>query len=184
MSCLGGLSDDSGTIEFFEVFVMKVVVGIEDKVFGDAIIEFIGSQKWGPETEFRIVHVIDTVAGYEMIGELAYPEAVTLAERAKEAVQELLMEMDLRLLKLVPGARTQQKIVYGSPKEGLLNEVTSWPADLLIVGSHGRTGITKFLMGSVSMAVLSQAPCSVLIVKLSAEKRKAALAQLEATATT
>lgn len=163
---------------------MKVVVGIEDKVFGDAIIEFIGSQKWGPDTEFRIVHVIDTLASCEMIGELACPEAVTLMEREKEAVQELLMEMDLRLLKLIPGAKTEQRIVYGSPKEGLLNEITSWPADLLIVGSHGRTGITRFLMGSVSMALLSHSPCSVLIVKLTAEKRKAAEAQLAAAATT
>lgn len=161
---------------------MKVVVGIEDKVFGEAIINFIGTQKWAPETEFRLVHVIDTLASCEMIGELACPEAVSLMEAEKEAVKELLMEADLKLMKMVPDARTEQKIVYGSPKEGLLDEIEKWHADLLIVGSHGRTGITRFLMGSVSMALLSHAPCSVLIVKLPAEQRKIAEAQLAASA--
>jgi len=74
--------------------------------------------------------------------------------------------MELKLLKVVPNVATEQKLIYGRPKEKLLEVIEDTKADLLIVGSHGRTGFTRFLLGSVSMAVLSQAPCSVLIVKL------------------
>ncbi|MEO5357333.1 MAG: universal stress protein [Nitrospirae bacterium YQR-1] len=38
-------------------------------------------------------------------------------------------------------------------------------ADLVIIGSHGRTGIEKLLMGSVAERVVALAPCSVLVVK-------------------
>jgi nucleotide-binding universal stress UspA family protein len=162
---------------------MKVVVGIEDKVFGEAIVKFIGSQKWVSGTEFRLVHVIETLATCEMIGELASPEAISVLEMERAAVDELLMDLDLKLLKAVPDAQSEQKIVYGSAKERLLDEIESMKADLLIVGSHGRTGITRFLMGSVSMALLSHAPCSVLIVKLPAAVLKAAEAELVASAT-
>jgi nucleotide-binding universal stress UspA family protein len=147
---------------------MKVLVAIEDKVFGDAIIKYIGTQTWALGTEFRLVHVIDTnsIMDCEMLGELACPEAIAFIDVEKAAVKDLLMDMDLRLLKVVPNATTEQRIECGSPKERLIEQVETWHADLLIVGSHGRTGITRFLMGSVSMALASYAPCCVLIVKL------------------
>lgn len=159
---------------------MKVVVGIEDQIFGNAIVEFIGTQKWAPGTEFRLLYVVDTVGTGEVVGELCCPTAVSLIEEQKKFGQELLMELDLKLLHGVPDAQTEQKVAYGRPKEKLLDEVEEWKADLLIVGSHGRTGFSRFLLGSVSMALLSAAPCSVLIVKIPPEKRKAAEAQLQA----
>jgi len=39
------------------------------------------------------------------------------------------------------------------------------PADLIVVGSHGRTGVARLLLGSVARSVLHHAPCSVLIVR-------------------
>ena len=41
----------------------------------------------------------------------------------------------------------------------------NWPADLIIVGRRGRTGISEFLLGSVSNYALHHAPCSMLIVQ-------------------
>jgi len=40
-----------------------------------------------------------------------------------------------------------------------------WKADNIVMGSHGRKGLSKFLMGSVSSAVMQHAPCSVMLVK-------------------
>ncbi|WP_414530800.1 universal stress protein [Nodularia chucula] len=41
----------------------------------------------------------------------------------------------------------------------------NWPADLILVGRRGRTGLSEFLLGSVSNYVLHHAPCSMLIVQ-------------------
>jgi nucleotide-binding universal stress UspA family protein len=150
---------------------MKVIVAIEDELFGNAIIDFIGTQRWASGTEFELVHVIDYPPTSETIGELCCMEAQRMFDEEQAAMRKLLMDLDLRLIKLVPDVQSEQKILFGFPKDKLLHEVEDTKADLLIVGSHGRRGFSRFLLGSVSMAMLSHAPCSVLIVKIPAEKR-------------
>ena len=51
------------------------------------------------------------------------------------------------------------------PKEAILDEASRWNADLIVVGSHGRGGIDRFLLGSVSEAVALHATCSVEIIR-------------------
>ena len=55
--------------------------------------------------------------------------------------------------------------VEGSPKRVILDEAERWDAELIVVGSHGRRGLQRFLLGSVSQAVALHAPCSVEIVR-------------------
>ncbi len=47
----------------------------------------------------------------------------------------------------------------------LLDEAARRRVDLIVVGSHGRTGLTKLMMGSVASHIVTHAPCSVLVVK-------------------
>jgi nucleotide-binding universal stress UspA family protein len=46
-----------------------------------------------------------------------------------------------------------------------LSEAAEWEADLIVVGSHGRRGVNRFLLGSVSEAVALHANCSVEIIR-------------------
>ena len=50
-------------------------------------------------------------------------------------------------------------------QELILNEASAWGADLIVVGSHGRQGASRFLLGSVSEPVAFHANCSVEIVR-------------------
>ena len=61
-----------------------------------------------------------------------------------------------------PGT-VEVKIVEGDADEGLVREAAG--ADLLVVGSRGRSGIASVLLGSVSRHVVSHAPCPVVVVK-------------------
>jgi nucleotide-binding universal stress UspA family protein len=56
-------------------------------------------------------------------------------------------------------------MVQGRPAEAILRAAEVLKADLLILGSHGRTGLTRLFMGSVAERVVGQAACPVLIVK-------------------
>jgi nucleotide-binding universal stress UspA family protein len=56
-------------------------------------------------------------------------------------------------------------VAIGEPAPALLKAAEQCQADLIVVGSHGRTGIGRLLLGSVSENVLRHAPCSVLVVK-------------------
>jgi nucleotide-binding universal stress UspA family protein len=53
----------------------------------------------------------------------------------------------------------------GDPRSTLVEEARRAGTDLMVVGSHGRSGISKLLLGSVASYVASHAGCSVLIVK-------------------
>jgi nucleotide-binding universal stress UspA family protein len=60
----------------------------------------------------------------------------------------------------------QQLAVEGNPAEEILKFAEEVRADLIAMGSHGKTGALRFLMGSVSRKVLDHAKCPVLIVRL------------------
>ena len=54
----------------------------------------------------------------------------------------------------------------GDPRDVLVDTARNLHADLLVVGSHGRTGLAKLVLGSVAAHVVTHAPCSVLVVKM------------------
>jgi nucleotide-binding universal stress UspA family protein len=56
-------------------------------------------------------------------------------------------------------------LLRGTPSEAILQTAQSRGTDLLVLGSHGRTGLKLLLMGSVTEQVIGQARCPVLIVK-------------------
>lgn len=59
----------------------------------------------------------------------------------------------------------------GSPGRVICDMAQIWDADLIVMGSRGRSGLTELLLGSVSNYVLHHAPCSVHIVHLSASTK-------------
>src|SRR5262249_55450496 len=63
------------------------------------------------------------------------------------------------------GFSTECRVSVGDPREALMQLAAEERVDLIVVGSHGRTGLTKLLLGSVSSHVVTHAPCSVLVVK-------------------
>jgi nucleotide-binding universal stress UspA family protein len=64
----------------------------------------------------------------------------------------------------------RQYMVEGNPAEEILKYAGELGADLIAMGSHGRTGLRRLLMGSVSREVLDHAPCPVLIVRMANQR--------------
>jgi nucleotide-binding universal stress UspA family protein len=67
-----------------------------------------------------------------------------------------------------PGADAECLIADGPPAKAILEAARALPAELIVVGTHGSTALTRLALGSVAEAVLSDAPCSVLVVRLAA----------------
>jgi len=61
--------------------------------------------------------------------------------------------------------RVEARMLHGRPKTAILDEARDWGADLIVVGSHGMSGIERFLLGSVSLAVAAHSQCSVEIIR-------------------
>jgi nucleotide-binding universal stress UspA family protein len=65
------------------------------------------------------------------------------------------------------GLDTVALLTQGATVETILAEAKKLAADLIIVGSHGRSAIEKFFAGSVSQGILKDAPCPVLLIPAS-----------------
>jgi nucleotide-binding universal stress UspA family protein len=89
-----------------------------------------------------------------------------LEQQGMEAAKRL-NEIADDLARRVPGLHVTPRLLEGLPKEAIIDEAEQWGADLIIVGSNGYGAIKRFLLGSVSLAVVLNAPCSVEIVRQS-----------------
>lgn len=91
--------------------------------------------------------------------------AVSVAQRdaelpeAKNILEKLRQEADRE------GIPLDTLMLRGIPGESLIRAAQTWGADLFILGSHGRTGLTRLFMGSVAEHITGKAQCPVLIVK-------------------
>jgi len=63
------------------------------------------------------------------------------------------------------GVRAAGLVVAGNPYEAIVRAARSKRADVLVLGTHGRTGLPRFFLGSVAARVLATAPCPVLTVR-------------------
>lgn len=66
---------------------------------------------------------------------------------------------------LPSGVTVQYAAVQGSPAEAIVGQARLFAADLLVVGTHGRKGLDRLILGSVAETVVRNAHCSVLTVK-------------------
>jgi nucleotide-binding universal stress UspA family protein len=62
------------------------------------------------------------------------------------------------------GIKTEFTQIPGNPGQTIKKIAQNWDADLIVMGSRGRTGLSELVLGSVSNYVMHHAPCSVLIV--------------------
>jgi nucleotide-binding universal stress UspA family protein len=81
----------------------------------------------------------------------------------RHAAAGVLREAEADALAAAPGIELEQKLIEGDAAEALVAESQS--ADLVVVGSHGRSGLRAALLGSVSRHVVDHASCPVVVVK-------------------
>ena len=86
-----------------------------------------------------------------------------IAAAARSQARKELDRLGARARKA--GARVKSLLVEGVPHEQITRAARSKRADLIVIGTHGRTGLAKFFLGSVAGRVVSIARCPVLTVR-------------------
>ena len=86
---------------------------------------------------------------------------------ARKEVEKLVARLAKR------GVKCRALIEHGSPQERIVETAKRIGADLILMSTHGRTGLSHLMLGSVSERVVRTAPCSVLIVRSAARQRGA-----------
>jgi len=108
------------------------------------------------EAELFVVHVVTPPV-------VIYGEGVLPVE--PEVYQEELREKLNRLHAEEPGVRVVHRLVEGQPVDEILHLAREIGCDLIVMGTHGRTGLGRMLMGSVAEKVVRMAPCPVVTVR-------------------
>jgi universal stress protein A len=86
-------------------------------------------------------------------------EAETTTEQAREALEQIVPDDS--------NVRFEHRLLVGVPSLEIARLAEEEQADLIVMGTHGRTGLTRLLMGSVAEALVRRAPCPVLSLRQS-----------------
>lgn len=118
------------------------------------------SQRMGGELVFAHAVELNPLAVYG--GDPLAIMNVPALEEINEAARHRLDEAARQL-----GIRAKSMVCQGPPAAALVELANTLEAELLVIGTHGRTGLTRFLIGSVAERVIQRASCSVLVVRMS-----------------
>jgi nucleotide-binding universal stress UspA family protein len=141
---------------------MRILVAVDESKSSQKAVEKIAQQFRRENAEVRIVHVLEPVspaAPPQMAAGYA-PELEALAKPARELLARAAKSLT------DAGFKTETVLREGDIRETILDIAQEWKADLIVIGSRGRSGIQRFLLGSVTESVARHAPCSVEIVRV------------------
>lgn len=110
--------------------------------------------------ELALVHVMQPPIPIAMIEGAVY-DAEPLDEREQRA-RELLAKIRQTL---PVSLQVESMTTEGYPANQIVEAAREWNADLIIVGTHGRHGVSRFILGSTAEAVMRRAHCAVLVAR-------------------
>ena len=141
---------------------MKILLAVDDSKFSDAALQAVIAQIPPRDTEVLVLHVVEpiTLSSPPQMSPSYTPE---LEIRVKEGHE--LVEREVQKLR-VAGFKTHGAVETGDIRGKILDAAAELGADLIVLGSHGRKGVQRFLLGSVAENVARHAPCSVQIVRV------------------
>jgi nucleotide-binding universal stress UspA family protein len=138
---------------------MKVLVAYDGSECADAALDDLRRAGLPADAQIKVLSVVENwlppPSGLEIIEHIDRErEYLALARRG-----------GIRLVSMAPGWDVKSESVTGSPATEIVEKADEWGADLVVVGSHGRTALGEFFFGSVSQKVLHEAHCSVRVAR-------------------
>ncbi len=83
----------------------------------------------------------------------------------KRAQKQLLGQMEETYSPTISGVEASYVVEFGTPADQIVNYAKEYEVDMIVLGTHGRTGLKRIVMGSVAEAVVRRAECPVLAIK-------------------
>ena len=146
---------------------MKILLATDGSEFSQAAIEEVIRRRWPSGTKVKVLSVAHPFPLFPdpiFFSGAAHSETLQQEQRrASHDVEKAAGEIRDK----APDLHVEVETLEGSPKKVIVEEAERWEADLIVVGSHGRGAVERFLLGSVAHAVVLHAPCSVEIVRRS-----------------
>jgi nucleotide-binding universal stress UspA family protein len=158
----------------------KILIGIDESKYADhaAKYGFELAAKFGAAV--GLVNIIepvptavspmtDTTFGmpFEGVADVNTPDLINVQNKAADSLLGRIVAKygnnDLQITQFTD---------YGASADGIINCAAQFGADVIVIGTHHRSGLDRFLMGSVAEGVVRHSPIPVLVVPLNEEEEK------------
>jgi nucleotide-binding universal stress UspA family protein len=156
---------------------MKILLAVDGWEFSGDAARSIAERPWPEGTEVRVLSVVQlTLPAAHALFEVPFIDSEVVENARGEAMKRALdaIESAKKILSVAAlNVSESVSVLLDNPREIILKDAADWRADLIVLGSHGRHGSDRFLLGSVSEAVATHAECSVEVIRRPGPEPKA-----------
>jgi nucleotide-binding universal stress UspA family protein len=150
---------------------MKILLAIDSSEYSGPAIKEVAQRPWPARSTVRVLSVVEPYPAIAVQpsyggGEILESLDREMTRRATNLTKKTLDFLKSKDLKVDARVRT------GDPSSEIVDEAREWSADLIVLGSHGYTGIKRLFLGSVALFVVGHAPCSVEVVRKKTKKSR------------
>lgn len=147
---------------------MRLLLAVDGSACSEAAVQTVVDRFRPEDTDVKVLHAVEWMKDMPLCFQFAEGPTAGRAitdsrsqsfDRARQLVERVAAQLEFK------GFRTSVSTPDRDPRHAILDCAREWPADMIVVGSHGRHGIDRLLLGSVAESVVRHAPCSVEIVR-------------------
>ncbi len=147
---------------------MKILLAVDGSKCSESAVQAVIEQYRPEATEVLVFHAVESLKlmpvslGYG-VGPMFVSDYTSIMKQWRADGENLVESVARRLQ--AAGFKTDTKVEEGEARELILDCAKHWNPGLIVLGSHGKTGLDRFLLGSVSESVARHAHCSIQIVR-------------------
>jgi nucleotide-binding universal stress UspA family protein len=133
---------------------MKILIAIDSSDYGDEILNEVERYGWPQTTEFKLLMVIAPCDVWE-------------SEKQFQQTSRIILDTRVNAFKnKMPSHKISSQVLEGPAAKTITDAAEEWHADWIVIGSYGQSGPHKVGIGSVATDVVTQAFCSVQMIKV------------------
>ncbi|RKR81317.1 nucleotide-binding universal stress UspA family protein [Mucilaginibacter gracilis] len=155
----------------------KILIGIDDSKYAENAARYGFELAHKFSAQVGLVHIVEPVVSTplndtSMLGTLVPSFSTSVEDVEMVNMQENFSKklLDDIANKYGEGLTVSHFNEFGSKADAIIECAAQFGADLIVIGTHSRTGFDRFLMGSVAESIIRHSPVAVLVIPLPAEK--------------
>lgn len=143
----------------------RILVAVDASETGEQALQMAIGLATESQAQLRIVHAVD-VSNVNLESEQLNHSAMT--EKIKKNGQDTLSDAETKAAAVGIAAETNLVVLETlKPRiaEAVIEDAEAWPADLIVIGTHGRRGLSRLVVGSVAEGIVRGATKPVLLTR-------------------
>ena len=141
--------------------IKRILVPIDFSAGALKALDYAGTLATQCDAELLLLHVVAPI--YVADPDLASPDVTLLLDEQRRIAATHLARIGAKLGR--QGQRCRTLVTYGAPAPVVVSTARTLRADVIVMGTHGRSGLAHLLIGSVAEKVVRTAHCPVLTVR-------------------